>query len=367
MKRRPIDELVYEALFPRPRPSDPHNFQDFLTRHLIAEVRHEVHAFYGHIDDDESKYPGLDYCHPTHRIRLSRWQWHRRLFRAFDMLRLTNDEIYGLTKWEGTKWAKERYEKESGVTIRDTTADGFSDWIPPERRAAAQSEPEVDEDDDEDDASSVRTRVQATASAAAEDELPDADDSEDEVQGSVGVELNERLRQRVAAHNAGDTSQPLDEEWEQWLKNAIETGEFHLVAEQITRLARHPNPIPNLHDDLSPARVMGAARAGRWHEVPHFLHDMIGRSLSEERAAARQAPAPAATPGDVSSSGSSSGSGSSAVSPLGAPASSVTTPTSSGSSGTPWRRNYSELRLPDGSALSRPGFRAQPTGQTPGA
>lgn len=367
MKRRPIDELVYEALFPRPRPSDPHNFQDFLTRHLIAEVRHEVHAFYGHIDDDESKYPGLDYCHPTHRIRLSRWQWHRRLFRAFDMLRLTNGEIYGLTKWEGTKWAKERYEKESGVTIRDTTADGFSDWIPPERRAAAQSEPEVDEDDDEDDASSVRTRVQATASAAAEDELPDADDSEDEVQGSVGVELNERLRQRVAAHNAGDTSQPLDEEWEQWLKNAIETGEFHLVAEQITRLARHPNPIPNLHDDLSPARVMGAARAGRWHEVPHFLHDMIGRSLSEERAAARQAPAPAATPGDVSSSGSSSGSGSSAVSPLGAPASSVTTPTSSGSSGTPWRRNYSELRLPDGSALSRPGFRAQPTGQTPGA
>ncbi|KLU88137.1 hypothetical protein MAPG_07124 [Magnaporthiopsis poae ATCC 64411] len=364
MKRRPIDELIYEALFPRPRPSDPHNFQDFLTRHLIAEVRHEVHAFYGHIDDDESKYPGLDYCHPTHRIRLSRWQWHRRLFRAFDLLRLTNDEIYGLTKWEGTKWAKERYEKESGITIRDTTADGFTDWIPPERRAAAQSELEVDEEeDDEDDTSSVRTRVQATA--AAEDELPDADESEDEVQSSVGVELNERLRQRVAAHNAGDTSQPLDEEWEQWLKNAIETGEFHLVAEQITRLSRHPNPVPNVHDDLSPARVMGAARAGRWHEVPHFLHDMIGRSLSEERAAARQAPTPAAaTPGVISSSGSSS----SAISPLGAPASSVATPTSSGSSGiTPWRRNYSELRLPDGSALSRPGFRAQPTGQTPGA
>lgn len=366
MKRRPIDELVYEALFPRPKQSDPHNFQAFLTRHLIAEVRHEVHAFYGHIDDDESKYPGLDYCHPTHRIRLSRWQWHRRLFRAFEMLRLTNDEIYGLTKWEGTKWAKERYEKESGVTIRDTTADGFSDWIPPERRAA-QSEPEVEDDDDDDDASSVRTRIQSTGAATAEDELPDADDSEDEVQGSVGVELNERLRQRVAAHNAGDTSQPLDEEWEQWLKNAIETGEFHLVAEQITRLARHSNPVPISHDDLSRARVMGAARAGRWHEVPDFLHDMIGRSLNEERAAARQAPVPTATPSDGSSSGSGSGNSSSAASPLAGPTSSTATSASSMSSSTSWRRNYSELRLPDGSGLSRSGFRAQPTGQTPGA
>src|SRR6187549_1751815 len=134
MKGPSIDQLVWETMFPKPRQQDPPSFQHLLQRYLVLEVRQEVHSYYGHLDTQEAKYPGLDYTNKIHRIRLSRWPWHRRLFRAFDNLRLTNAEISGLTKWEGTKWAKERYEKEQGIVIRDTTADGFPDWIEPEHR-----------------------------------------------------------------------------------------------------------------------------------------------------------------------------------------------------------------------------------------
>ncbi|KAJ9132013.1 nitrogen permease regulator 2 like protein [Pleurostoma richardsiae] len=277
MKGHPIDELVYEYMFPKARASDPQNFQALLQRHLILEVRQEVHAYYGHLDTPEAKYPGLDYCHPTHRIRLSRWQWHRRLFRAFDALRLTPSEIAGLTKWEGTKWAKERYEKEQGVKIRDTTADGFPDWVEPEDRTTPAR-------------SSERETTQETeAHNAASDENMDGGASDEELE-SVGVALNERLRERVAARNAGDMSMPLDEEWEQWLKNAIETGGLPLVANQIARMSNDRNP-PMTAEEIFPPRMVAAARDNRWGEIPDFLHDMIRQSLELEQNR-RAVPAP---------------------------------------------------------------------------
>jgi hypothetical protein len=117
MKAQPVEKLVHEHLFPRARATDPDNFLAFVNRHLLSEVRAETQAFYGHLDTQESKYPGLDYNHRIHRIRLSRYPWHRRLFRAFDALGLTPAEISNLTRWEGTKWAKEKYEEEHGVKI----------------------------------------------------------------------------------------------------------------------------------------------------------------------------------------------------------------------------------------------------------
>lgn len=139
MRRPAPDKLAYAYLFPRPKPTDPQNFHEFLERNLVLEVRQEVHSFYGHLDTQEAKYPGLDYTHPGHRTRLSRWPWHRRLFRAFDHLGLTPYEIGNLTKWEGTKWAKERYEKEQNITIRDSAADGMPDY------RASRSPPAVQE------------------------------------------------------------------------------------------------------------------------------------------------------------------------------------------------------------------------------
>jgi hypothetical protein len=257
MKGRPVEQLVYEYMFPKPRPSDPQNFAVFLQRHLVLEVRQEVHSFYGHLETPEAKYPGLDYCHPTHRIRLSRWPWHRRLFRAFDGLRLTPNEIAGLTKWEGTKWAKERYEKEQGITILDTAADDIAGG--PEQQDLEQLGDGMDE--------------------------TMAEDSDEELE-SVAVDLNERLTERVALRTvSGDHSMALDEEWERWLKEAIETGQLPEIA---SRIYEAQEGIPTLRADpmddrpsLAPG-MLTAARNGHWDDIPDSLHALLRSVLERE-------------------------------------------------------------------------------------
>ncbi|KAJ8066590.1 hypothetical protein OCU04_005638 [Sclerotinia nivalis] len=218
MKGRPIDQLVYECMFPKPKPGDPQSFQAFLQRSLVPEVRHETQAFYGHLTSQEAKYPGLDYSYPPHRVRLSRFPWHRRLFRAFDNLKLTNHEIATLTKWEGTRWAKERFEKEQGIIIRDTTGDGIEDWVSPELRPVT-----------------VRLAVPTDKGEELEEdgELEENDIEEDDGESdteitSVGTALNERLRAAAAQREAGNLTAPMDEEWEQWLKDAVERGNIDI-------------------------------------------------------------------------------------------------------------------------------------------
>ncbi|EFX00859.1 hypothetical protein CMQ_1940 [Grosmannia clavigera kw1407] len=268
MKRRPVEQLVYECMIPRPKQSDPPNFPSILNQYLVIEVRQEVLAFYGHINTQEARYPGLDYCHPVHRIRLSRWPWHRRLFRAFDALQLTSAEVAGLTHWEGTKWAKERYEKEQGITIRDTAGDGLPDWREP------------------------GSRWRAAASRRATGSSPGYD-----IISSIGLQLNERLLERVAAHNAGDTSQPLDEDWEQWLKNAIETGNLSLVAEHIDRLTAAPTAA-SIPEDSSPedSTAFGSPRRHRptgsdgWNNVPILFRDVVSDTFYAEVEAALDSP-----------------------------------------------------------------------------
>lgn len=271
MKGRPIDQLVYEQMFPKPRSQDPQNFHALLQRHLILEVRQEVHSFYGHLDTPEAKYPGLDYNNRTHRIRLGRWQWHRRLFRAFDALRLTPNEISALTKWEGTKWAKERYEREQHCRIHDTAMDHM--FENESRRAArtARAWPAA--------SSSPSSRVitpssSAVAAAAAEECMRDVtdgsnSDTDDGELESVGVSLNERLQERLAARDAGNSSLPLDDAWEQWFKNALETGQI----------------------DAARERMLVDARAGNWHEVPEVLQNVIRDALLAEHRQARGAAA----------------------------------------------------------------------------
>ncbi|EWZ86802.1 hypothetical protein FOWG_10325 [Fusarium oxysporum f. sp. lycopersici MN25] len=275
MKGRPVDQLVYECMFPRPKSNDPQNFHALLQRNLIPEVRQETHAFYGHLDTQEAKYPGLDYTHHTHRIRLSRWPWHRRLFRAFDSLKLTGAEIAGLTKWEGTKWAKEKYEKEQGYVIHDTTADDFPDWADIEHLPRANRDQSVE--------------VEGVAIDDLYNEMMEVE-SEDELD-SVGVELNERLRDGVARRDAGDTSAVLDEEWEQWLKNAIESGEINYLNDHIFH---DSDTVPAA---LFPPGLLSTARAGQWHEIPESLHRILRRTLqSEDPNRPQQTQTPTQTP-----------------------------------------------------------------------
>ena len=336
---------------------------------------------------------------------MGRWPWHRRLFRAFDALRLTPSEIANLTKWEGTRWAKERYEKEQSITIQDTAADGMPDyrhvqnenWVDEQpygidnymtllagshpaivyaRRegqaeeclvsaATVPSHPQV--------ASLRGTRPAVAGFDMDEDEVMNdveggnQDDSDDGVvTQSIGLQLNERLRERVAAHNAGDTSQPLDEDWEQWLKNALETGNLNMVtqhadlpfvhsrytshASSAAGSASNSNSNPPSGDaggqntgevagdsgdsgltysTIVPSQILHSARQGNRGEIPEFLHDVLRQTIEGE-----------AYPEDVSELGEVLPSDLSTATPSSPSAGRARDRTAT------WRRTYSDLRLP---------------------
>ena len=124
-----ISHLLYAHLFPHPEANNPPSFSAHLARNLVPEVRIEVATFYGDLNSAEARYPGLNYCHPPHRMRLGRFKHHRRLFQAFDDLGLTYQEIQEFCCWEGTRWARERYERDEGVKVVDTTGDEIGPFV----------------------------------------------------------------------------------------------------------------------------------------------------------------------------------------------------------------------------------------------
>ncbi|KAG0651651.1 hypothetical protein D0Z07_2168 [Hyphodiscus hymeniophilus] len=280
MKGPSIDQLVYSHMFPKPKSTDPQNFQGLLQRQLVPEVRHETQAFYGHLSSQEAKYPGLDYFYQPHRNRLSRYPWHRRLFRAFDALKLTGSEIAGLTKWEGTRWAKERFEREQGVSIRDTTGDGIEDWVRPDLRAPVQR---IDDMDREMEGNENEGQGEENGGAEDEDMDEEDEDSDAEIR-SVGIELNERLRAAVAEREAGNAATVMDEEWEQWLKDAVEAGGIPFLSSDLSPNANIPGTRPASND--SPAmhpRLLNAARLGQWQQIPDFLQNMVRQNMEATR------------------------------------------------------------------------------------
>lgn len=255
MHKPAIAPLVFSRLFPASKPNDPTSLTAHISRNIVPEVRSETVCFYGPIDCLEAQYPGLDYANPAHRIRLGRFPWHRRLFRVFDELRLSEHEIQSLCKWEGTRWARERYEKEEGVKIRDTTWDGIKSAVHPDPTATKTELTEGFDDGNDLDVECsgednrgevVHMNENADLSESMSDEEEDEEEeeeedegedeeegseqgytveeeSEDELQESIGVELNQRLLLAIAARARGEQV-VLDDEWEQWMKEAAERG-----------------------------------------------------------------------------------------------------------------------------------------------
>jgi len=138
-RQTPVASLLYSRLFPTAGPADPCNFQTHLTRNLVPEIRIETARFYGSLDSIEARYPGLDYCHAPHRMRLGRFPHHARLFQAIDDLGITDQEVADLARWEGTLWARQRFERDEAIKVRDTTGDGIGPWVDP-RTAKRQHE-----------------------------------------------------------------------------------------------------------------------------------------------------------------------------------------------------------------------------------
>lgn len=227
MHKPAIAPLVFSRLFPTPKSNDPTNFQAHITRNLVPEVRSETVCFYGPIDCLEAQYPGLDYANSAHRARLGRFSHHRKLFRVFDELRLSDHEIQTLCRWEGTRWARERYEKDEGVVIRDTTWDDIELAMHTEP-TASRTDIRGSHDLDEEAGQMSEDGVESEDESEDQDSDPDdvdaaEDESEDELQHSIGVELNHRLILATQAIARGEEA-VLDPDWEQWLKEAAERG-----------------------------------------------------------------------------------------------------------------------------------------------
>lgn len=243
-----ISSLVYHHLFPHPTPSDPPDFATHLAKHLVAEVRIETQRFYGGLETVEARYPGLNYSHPPHRKRLSRFPHHARLFRAFDELGLTEHEIGMLCRWEGTLWARQRYERDEGITVQDTTGCEIQPWVDrrPKRdrrkageKRASQIKVKTDIEVEISDRTSANGRggtasAQAVSASRMRDQPVDetmldaeaqGEESDDDIEG-MGIELNARLIAAVAAREQQGLGSDiaLDPAWEAFLKEAAENG-----------------------------------------------------------------------------------------------------------------------------------------------
>jgi hypothetical protein len=257
-RKNAISGLVYNTLFPKPDPNtDPPSFSAHLSKNLVGEVRIETANFYGSLDTIEARYPGLNYAFAPHRKRLGRFPHHRRLFDAFDRLALTEAEIQGFCRWEGTLWARERYERDEGVKVVDTTGAEIGEWI--DRRKFSKSQINVKTDIEVEiervptttesrrqqhqqrpPLPDVDTQMQDDDDDDEEEEDDQESDEEEELDASVGFSLNARLLQAAALRNQG-ANVPMDPEWEQYLKEAQERGELNMEAtrEVLRTVANH--------------------------------------------------------------------------------------------------------------------------------
>lgn len=225
MKKPTAADVVYHRTFPRPRQNDPNCFVAHIQRHLVPEVREEVQRYFGRIDCLEAQYPGLDYTFAPHRRRLASFPWHRRLFRVFDELRLTREEILSLCTWEGTRAAKERFERESATKIDTTTLQGV---VP----ASQSNEPSVVFHSKHLSSATTSRPVQIEA------ELSDEEESDE----SIGIHLNRNLMAAAQARERGEAAR-FDLQWEQWMKEAIERNEITDL-DTILEALRQGRPFP---------------------------------------------------------------------------------------------------------------------------
>ena len=221
MKKPSVSELVLRKVHRPQKPNDTTTFVQLIQRCLVPEVREEVQRYFGKIDCLEAQYPGLDYTFPAHRRRLAIFPWHRRLFRAFDELHLTDSEILALCTWEGTRAAKERYERESQSTIEITTLDGVASA---DRGDGPRSISHHYRDLRQHRTNGSMQQSVRSANIQRLHFLEEQSDEEDDGE-SVGVALNQQLMEAAEARERGEIVR-FDQAWEQWMKEALERDEM---------------------------------------------------------------------------------------------------------------------------------------------
>ncbi|KAF2758656.1 hypothetical protein EJ05DRAFT_360588 [Pseudovirgaria hyperparasitica] len=225
-RTQPLAALVYQHIFPVRRPDDPANFSMHLSKNLVGEVRIETATFYGSLDSVEARYPGLNYSHPPHRKRLGRFPHHARLFQAFDELGLTPSEIAGFCRWEGTLWARERYERDEGIKVMDTTAQEIGPWVDNRNKRSQKSGINVKTDIE------VEIMPAQTAEVAEDETMEDNDDEHNEVMSEAEDETADDVFPQDV--HRGTRSAQIDAEhaeWEQYMKDQQERERRELAGE----------------------------------------------------------------------------------------------------------------------------------------
>lgn len=253
-RQTPIAHLLYAYLYPNPTPQDPPSFSAHLARNLVPEVRIEVATFYGDLNSAEARYPGLNYCYAPHRMRLGRFRHHKKLFDAFDNLGLTYNEIQEFCCWEGTKWARERYEKDEGITVIDTTGSEIGPYVDRrELRAQENRRQSITRKTD------ISVIVEGTGSASGsrqhpvvandDEEMSDAvSDQEDEEESVEEAEARTQHVQEVVGRReqsmneriiaAWEQGQQLPADIEQFIKEQTESGALSVTADLNAYLSR---------------------------------------------------------------------------------------------------------------------------------
>ena len=170
--------------------------------------------------------------------------------------------------------------------------------MPPELRVPATPQAHrADVEDMEDVQEEAETEEQ-------ENEMDeDGDDSDVEIR-SVGVELNERLRAAVAQREAGNSATVMDEEWEQWLKDAVEAGGLPFLSSDLSPNAHIPGTRPATDSPAMHPRLLNAARLGQWQQIPDFLHNVVRQNIEATNRRLEDAAITPTTPAATSSTSS---------------------------------------------------------------
>merc|ERR1712093_8789 len=74
----------------------------------------------------------------------------------------------------------------------------------------------------------------------------------------------------------------MDEAWEQWLKEAAESGGIPYLPAELSPNANIPGTRPAVSTNYPvPSRLMNAARMGQWSQIPESLHNVIRQQMSD--------------------------------------------------------------------------------------
>jgi len=212
---------------------------------------------------------------------MSRYPWHRRLFRVFDELSLTDDEILNLCQWEGTRAAKERYEREAQTEVKTTTA---HDVVAAPRgngpRMIIEGWPPSSSSEE---CSTNTQRVAEVVVTPCSEESRKTQEDVDELQSppAPSNEILDLLRTAIQSRSRLESSVATTQAWEQWLKDALERHEMDIDSVMTALQSIDPEPTQGPDDPEALLSLLNTSPTPDLSPSPQALSPPEHRSYDE--------------------------------------------------------------------------------------